>query len=174
MRVLLSYQKIFREWILVNCRFCESANMKMFIDLGFSPPSNSYLGVYDLTKGEEFFPLRVDVCKDCWLVQTQDIAKKEIFFNEKYAYFSSISTSWLKHAQEYALKIIKALSLNSNSFVVEVASNDGYLFRNFKENAIPCLGIEPTKSTADICKSIGIPVKREFFGEYVSKKLVKK
>jgi 2-polyprenyl-3-methyl-5-hydroxy-6-metoxy-1,4-benzoquinol methylase len=97
---------------------------------------------------------------------------QKIFFNEKYAYFSSVSRTWLQHAQKYSQKITKTLGLNSERFVVEVASNDGYFLQFIKENGIPCLGVEPTKSTADICEEKGIRVERKFFGEHVSEEIV--
>jgi SAM-dependent methyltransferase len=111
------------------------------------------------------------VCDQCWLVQTEDFADKEEFFNENYAYFSSTSSSWLAHAEHYAITMIKDLALDSQSHVIEVASNDGYLLKNFVAAGIPCLGIEPTASTADAAEKLGIPVLREFFGEALGKRL---
>jgi hypothetical protein len=143
----------------------------MFLDLGFAPPSNAYLTTADLSKPEKYFPLRVKVCDQCWLVQTEDFAQPEELFNAEYSYFSSTSTSWLAHAKHYAEQMVTQLELNSDSHVIEVASNDGYLLKNFLEAGIPCLGIEPTENTAAAAKKLGIPVLREFFGETLGKRL---
>ncbi len=155
----------------MNCRHCDSPLHHPFLDLGFAPPSNAYLTAEDLRRPEVYYPLRVMVCDQCWLVQTEDFADKEEFFNENYAYFSSTSSSWLAHAEHYAITMIKDLALDSQSHVIEVASNDGYLLKNFVAAGIPCLGIEPTASTADAAEKLGIPVLREFFGEALGKRL---
>ncbi|MGD9973835.1 MAG: SAM-dependent methyltransferase, partial [Desulfatirhabdiaceae bacterium] len=112
-----------------------------FIDLGSAPLSNAYLAASDLNRPEVYYPLRLKVCTDCWLVQTEDYACAEELFSPEYAYFSSTSTSWLKHAQDYSRMIVARLGLNNNSHVVEIASNDGYLLKNFVQAHIPCLGI---------------------------------
>ena len=114
---------------------------------------------------------KVKVCEECWLVQTEDYANADELFSSDYAYFSSTSTSWLTHAKEYSNKIISRLNLNKDSHVIEVASNDGYLLKNFKEANIPCLGIEPTESTAHAAEAIGINVIKKFFGETLAKEL---
>jgi hypothetical protein len=149
----------------MKCRHCASELSNVFLDLGFAPPSNAYLKKSDLSKPEKYFPLRVMVCNCCWLVQTQDYAQSSELFDSEYAYFSSTSTGWLMHAKEYAKKMIGDIGLNRDSLVIEVASNDGYLLKNFIEWNIPCLGIEPTASTADAAEKLSIPVLREFFGE---------
>lgn len=149
----------------MNCRHCESHLMHTFLDLGFAPPSNAYLLPADLDRPEVYYPLRLEVCTSCWLVQTEDFAKSDDLFSAEYAYFSSTSSGWLAHSAEYVATISERLDLDGNSFVIEVASNDGYLLKNFVENGIPCLGIEPTDSTAAAAESIGVPVLREFFGE---------
>ena len=149
----------------MNCRHCKKPLTHTFVDLGFAPPSNAYLTKEDLSKTEKYYPLRVRVCEECWLVQTEDYADANDLFNYNYSYFSSTSTSWLKHAEEYFNKIISRLELNKDSYVIELASNDGYLLKNFKKANIPCLGIEPTNSTADAAEKLGIPVVREFFSE---------
>lgn len=141
------------------------------MDLGFAPPSNAYLSKEDLSKPEKYYPLKVKVCEECWLVQTEDYANSDELFNSDYAYFSSTSTSWLAHAKEYSNKIISRLNLNKDSHVIEVASNDGYLLKNFKEANIPCLGIEPTESTAHAAEAIGINVIKKFFVETLAKEL---
>ncbi len=155
----------------MKCRHCSATNLIDFLDLGFAPPSNAYISKDDLAKPELYYPLRVNVCNQCWLVQTEDYAKASEFFSADYAYFSSTSSSWLRHAKDYTDAIIKKLNLDKNSFVIEVASNDGYLLKNFVETEINCLGIEPTKSTADVAEKLGIRVLREFFGENVGRRL---
>ena len=155
----------------MNCRHCHGGSITEFLDLGFAPPSNAYLTTTCLLAAERYYPLRLFVCTECWLVQTQDYARADELFNADYAYFSSTSTSWLKHATDYAKEVIKRLRLNSGSLVVEVAANDGYLLRNFKQAGIPCLGIEPTASTAAAAEALGIPVVREFFGTKLASRL---
>jgi SAM-dependent methyltransferase len=135
------------------------------LDLGFAPISNAYLKGEDLSKPEMYYPLRVKVCQKCFLVQTEDYAQATELFNSNYAYFSSTSSSWLRHAEDYVTMISRELSLNSKSFVIEIASNDGYLLKNFVKNKIPCLGIEPTESTANVAIANNIKVLKEFFSE---------
>ncbi len=156
----------------MKCRHCASELRCDFLDLGFAPPSNAYLTKDALSKPEVYFPLRLKVCEKCWLVQTEDYASAETFFSSDYAYFSSASRSWLDHASRYTDMIRKRLSLSNESMVIEVASNDGYLLRNFVAAGIPCLGIEPTDSTAKAAEALGIPVLRKFFGEELAKSLV--
>lgn len=155
----------------MNCRHCGEPLHQTFLDLGFAPASNAYLSEADLSSPEIYFPLKLKVCQSCWLVQTEDYAKAELLFSKDYAYFSSTSTSWLAHAARYAEEIIQRLDLGPNSFVIEVASNDGYLLKNFVTAGVPCLGIEPTVSTAAAAKRLGVPVLREFFGEQLGKRL---
>ena len=149
----------------MKCRHCEKELREKFLDLGVMPPSNAYLSKEDLEKPEPKYPLRLLVCTNCWLVQTEDFVGRSELFTSEYAYFSSTSKSWLKHATKYCEKIIPQLGLGSKSLVVEIASNDGYLLKNFLAAGIPCLGIEPTASTAAAATALGIPVMREFFGE---------
>lgn len=155
----------------MKCRHCATQLENTFLDLGFAPPSNAYLTADALTRPEKHYPLKIKVCSHCWLVQTEDYAQAEDLFNADYAYFSSTSTSWLAHAKHYAQNMISLLSLTQVSHVIEVASNDGYLLKNFVAAGIPCLGIEPTASTAATAEQLGIPVLREFFGESVGKRL---
>jgi SAM-dependent methyltransferase len=158
----------------LNCRHCGQPLTFPFLDLGFAPPSNAYLTEADLTRPERYYPLKLFVCDTCWLVQTEDYAARETLFDADYAYFSSVSESWLAHARHYAASIIEELSLGRDSFVIEVASNDGYLLRNFVAARIPCLGIEPTASTAARAEEHGVPVLREFFGEQLAHTLVER
>ena len=156
------------------CRHCSSSLEYTFLDLGFAPPSNAYLNVSDLNIPELYFPLKIKVCDQCWLVQTEDYASADSLFTAEYAYFSSTSQSWLQHAELYSETMISELKLSSESFVIEIASNDGYLLKNFVAAGIPCLGIEPTDSTADAAEKRGVPVLREFFGEALGKQLAQK
>lgn len=155
----------------MNCRHCGNSLEHVFLDLGFAPPSNAYLVESDLYAPETWFPLKLHVCENCWLVQTEDYARADELFRYDYAYFSSTSTTWLEHARRYVETMRQRLALDKNSFVIEVASNDGYLLKNFVAAGIPCLGIEPTASTAAAAEALGIPVLREFFGEEKAREL---
>jgi hypothetical protein len=155
----------------MNCRHCSAPLEHPFLDLGFAPPSNAYLSAEDLRRPEKYYPLRVLVCDQCWLVQTEDYAGANEFFTPDYAYFSSTSSTWLEHARRYAEAITARLGLGPDSLVIEVAANDGYLRKNFLAAGIPCLGIEPTDSTATAAAKLGIPVLREFFGESLARRL---
>lgn len=156
----------------MNCRHCDHPLEHVFLDLGFAPPSNAYLSQADLNKSERAYPLKLFVCEHCWLVQTEDYAQADDLFSNDYAYFSSVSQSWLAHAARYTDMITKRLGLSRDSHVIEVASNDGYLLKNFVAAGIPCLGIEPTASTAVAAEKLGIPIRREFFGQQLALRLV--
>lgn len=156
----------------MKCRHCHAELSLSLADLGASPPSNSYLTVDALSGPETWYPLRVLVCERCWLAQTEDFAKRDEFFSEEYAYFSSFSTSWLRHAERYAEAMIERFAMGTDSMVVEVASNDGYLLQYFQKRGIPCLGIEPTESTAQAAREKGIEVLGEFFGLDLAERLV--
>jgi SAM-dependent methyltransferase len=155
----------------MNCRHCGNTLQHQLIDLSAAPPSNAYLLEKDLHAPELYFPLKVFVCHHCWLVQTEDYADADELFRPDYAYFSSTSTSWLDHAARYSAMICDLLHLDQDSFVLEIASNDGYLLKNFVARNIPCLGIEPTAGTAVAAEKIGIPVLRKFFGVRVAEKM---
>ena len=148
----------------MKCRHCGSETRLKFLDLGFAPPSNAYLSEEQLTAPEVYFPLRLHVCGECWLVQTEDYAQAGDLFTPDYAYFSSTSAGWVKHVAGYAREITDQLGLSRDSFVVEIACNDGCLLKNFVDQGIPCLGIEPTESTAIAAEESGVPVLRRFFG----------
>ena len=154
------------------CRHCKSEQSVPFIDLGFAPPSNAYLTKEKLKQPEIYYPLRVNVCQLCWLVQTEDFAKFNELFTDDYAYFSSTSKSWLEHSKQFANSIVKRLNLTSESLVIEIGSNDGYLLQNFLKLSINCLGIEPTNQTAKAAKLLGIKVVEDFFTESLSDKLI--
>lgn len=157
----------------MNCRHCYHPLEHVFLDLGFTPPSNAYLSAVDLGKPERYYPLKLYVCEYCWLVQTEDYAQVDELFSHDYAYFSSTSSSWVLHARSYVDLITERLGLNQNSFVIEVAANDGYLLKNFVASGIPCLGVEPTTSTAAAAEKLGIPVLHEFFGDALAHRLAK-
>lgn len=155
----------------MKCRHCQTELTQSLIDLATSPPSNAYLTQQMLHTPEKYFPLRVLVCNECWLVQTEDYAGADELFSSDYAYFSSFSTTWLKHAEKYVTDMAARFGLNGSSHIVEVASNDGYLLQYAKARGIPCLGIEPTTSTADAARAKGIEIVEEFFGVQLGKKL---
>ena len=157
----------------MKCRFCQHELTHEFIDLVSSPPSNSFLSAEDLNEPEVFYPLKLFVCEKCLLVQIDEHKKSEEIFSDKYVYFSSFSSTWLEHARQYVEMITPRLGLNNESFVVEIGSNDGYLLQYFKNKNIPCLGIEPAKSTADAARDKGIEVVSEFFGTKLAKQLAK-
>nr|WP_315479641.1 class I SAM-dependent methyltransferase [uncultured Rhodoferax sp.] len=148
----------------MKCRHCQSDLTLPFLDLGSAPPSNAYLTESSLNTPEIWFPLRVLVCQSCWLVQTEDHAGREALFNSDYAYFSSTSTSWLAHANNYVQKMSVRFHLGADSRVVEVAANDGYLLQYVQQAGIPCYGVEPTASTAAAARTKGLEVVERFFG----------
>lgn len=157
----------------MNCRFCNEPLKQQFVDLGSSPPSNSYLTYGQLNEPEVYFPLKLYVCTKCFLVQIDEHKKADEIFDKDYAYFSSYSTSWLAHSKRYTEEMIKRFGFNNQSLVVEIASNDGYLLQYFKDGNVPVLGIEPTESTATVARKKGIETIIEFFGISLAKKLVK-
>ena len=157
----------------MNCRHCDHFLKHVFLDLGSVPPSNAYLTDSNLKQPESQFPLKLFVCDQCWLVQTEDFTRPDELFSSDYAYFSSTSQSWLEHASHYVEQMCDRFKLNQQSQVIEIASNDGYLLKNFVNAGIPCLGIEPTSSTADAAEALGIPVLREFFGNDLGTRLAR-
>lgn len=156
----------------MNCRFCAAPLELGFADLGSSPPSNAYLTATALREPERWFPLRVLVCGQCWLVQTEDMADAHALFDADYAYFSGFSASWLAHCEAYAVRMRERFGLGAQSLVMEVAANDGSLLRYFQAQGIPSLGIEPTASTAAAARALGIDIEQEFFGVGLAQRLV--
>ena len=156
----------------MKCRHCDAELTLPLIDLGSAPPSNAYLTEKTLKVPEKWFPLKVLVCNQCWLAQTEDYTGADELFDADYAYFSSFSSSWLQHAEQYVTDMVGRFGLNAQSHVVEVAANDGYLLQFVKAKNIPCLGIEPTASTAASAREKGIEVFEEFFGVELAKRLV--
>jgi SAM-dependent methyltransferase len=156
----------------VKCRHCDHELSQTFLDLGSAPPSNAYLSAAELNAPEIFYPLRLMVCEHCYLVQTEDYAGRETLFSKDYAYFSSFSSSWLVHAKHYVTQMIERFDFTDQSRIVEVAANDGYLLQYVKAVGIPCYGIEPTKSTAEVAREKGIEIIEKFFGEALANELV--
>jgi C-methyltransferase C-terminal domain/Putative zinc binding domain/Methyltransferase domain len=144
------------------CRFCSTQLADTVVDLGMSPLCESFLAATQLDAMEPFYPLHVQVCRKCFLVQLAQYVGPEEIFSE-YAYFSSYSTAWLKHAQEYVAMISDRLKLGPQSFVMELASNDGYLLQYFVQNKVPCLGIEPAANVAKAARERGVPTDVVFF-----------
>ncbi|MFT5477910.1 MAG: hypothetical protein ACI8Y8_003268 [Planctomycetota bacterium] len=153
-----------------SCRFCDSLLEHSFVDLGMSPLCESFLTADQLNHAEDFFPLSASVCQKCFLVQLQEYVTPENIFDD-YAYFSSFSDSWLRHAAKYSDEIIERLELDQNSFVVEIASNDGYLLQNFVAREIPSLGIEPAANVAAAATEKGIESLVAFFGKETATKV---
>ena len=156
-----------------RCRHCGGTDAQDLLDLGFAPPSNAYLRPADLNRPEVTFPLRLFVCRTCRLAQTEDYARAEALFEADYAYFSSTSRSWLEHASAYVRMITERLALGPASQVIELASNDGYLLRNFVTAGIPCIGVEPTHAAAEAARVLGIEVIEAFFGTDLASSLPK-
>src|SRR5947209_794287 len=154
-----------------TCRFCGAELQHVFCDLGASPPSNSYLREDQLDASEAFFPLLALVCDHCFLVQLPQFQDPSEIFSD-YAYFSSYSESWLRHAKDYADYMMSRFKYDNSSRVVEVASNDGYLLTNFRDRNVPVLGIEPAANVAAVAEGKGIPTRVFFFGEETAKALV--
>ena len=155
----------------MRCRFCSKTISTTLIDLGNTAVSNAFLKDAHLNHAEVTYPLKVLVCDNCYLVQVDEFQKSEEIFTEEYVYFSSVSAGWLKHSKAYVEKVTERFKLNKNSLVTEIASNDGYLLQYFKEKNIPCLGIEPTYSTAQLSIAKGIENVIEFFGEDLATRL---
>jgi SAM-dependent methyltransferase len=156
----------------MNCRHCQTPTDFTLVDLGSAPPSNAYLTEASLRAVEKWFPLKVLVCKSCWLVQAEAYSQAHELFDGDYAYFSSFSAQWLRHAKAYVEEMSDVLSLKADSMVVEIASNDGYLLQYVKAKGIGCLGVEPTASTAAASRKLGIETIEEFFGVELAQKLV--
>lgn len=155
----------------MKCRFCQTELQHLFIDLNNSPAANSFLTVENLNEPETFYPLKVFTCHNCFLVQLDEYKKSGDIFNNDYVYFSSFSKSWLQHAKDYTEMMVSRFGLNSQSQVIEIASNDGYLLQYFKEKNIPVLGIEPTENTASEARKKGIDSINEFFGTKLAKQM---
>ncbi|MBC16637.1 MAG: SAM-dependent methyltransferase [Desulfovibrio sp.] len=156
----------------MNCRHCDTPLRDVFIDLFHQPPSNSFLSSSQLDEPEVYYPLKIFVCSECFLVQVAEYKKSEDIFSDDYVYYSSYSTSWVEHAKQYVDMATSRFGLGADSQVVEIASNDGYLLQWFVQAGIPCLGIEPTGGTADAADEKGVHSVREFFGSELASRLV--
>ena len=148
----------------MKCRFCDTSLQDVFLDLGSAPPSNAFLRAKDLNAAESWFPLRLYTCAHCHLVQVDEVQKHDALFSGDYVYFSSYSRSWLAHAERYVARASERFGLGPGSLVMEIASNDGYLLQYAKARGIPCVGIEPTASTAAAARERGIETIKRFFG----------
>ena len=148
----------------MNCRGCGTPLVLPLIDLGTSPPSNAYVHADHLEQAEHWVPLKVAVCQQCWLVQTEDYTSADSLFDAEYAYFSSFSSTWLAHAERYVAEMVERFGLAADSRVVEIAANDGYLLQYVAGRGIPCLGVEPTRSTAQAAREKGLEIRELFFG----------
>jgi SAM-dependent methyltransferase len=152
-----------RQRVAKSCRFCRAGLHRTFVDLGMSPLCETYPSTDDLTRGETYYPLHVYVCEQCFLVQLEAFASPEDIFGD-YPYFSSYSDSWLRHCEEYCKEMTSRFELTAKSFVVEVASNDGYLLQFFSGAKVPVLGIEPAANVAQAAIERGVPTLVQFFG----------
>jgi SAM-dependent methyltransferase len=152
------------------CRFCGAGVHRTFVDLGMSPLCETYPASSDFNRGEIYYPLHVYVCENCWLVQLEEYESAENIFSD-YAYFSSFSDSWLKHCEDYCRKMASRFSLGKQSFVIEVASNDGYLLQYFVKQGVPVLGIEPAANVAKVAIEKGVPSLVRFFGTQLAREL---
>ena len=153
--------------LTLDCRSCGSTLEDVFVDLGTQPLCESYVTEEQLHNPETFYPLRTYVCRNCLLVQAQDFASPDEIFKE-YAYFSSYSTSWLEHAKQYCVSAVRRERLDDESFVVELASNDGYLLKNFVQMGVRVLGIDPAMNIAEVARERGVPTLAEFFGSQIA------
>lgn len=154
-----------------RCRFCQTPLRHTFVDLGMSPLCESFLAAEQLNQMEPFYPLHVYVCEQCFLVQLEEYVAPEHIFTE-YAYFSSYADTWLRHCQRYTELMTERFQLNSQSQVIELASNDGYLLQYFVQKGIPALGIEPARNVAKVALAKGIPTLVEFFDQTLAQRLV--
>ncbi|MGO9863390.1 MAG: methyltransferase domain-containing protein [Terriglobales bacterium] len=163
-------QKLDGQTAIRTCRFCGAGLQRTFVDLGMSPLCETYPSVAELNRGETYYPLHVYVCEKCWLVQLEEYESAENIFSD-YPYFASYSDSWLRHCEKYCSEMKMRFGLGKQSFVAEVASNDGYLLQYFVRMDIPVLGIEPAANVAKAAVEKGVPTLVRFFGAQVAKEL---
>ncbi|QIS11956.1 class I SAM-dependent methyltransferase [Nocardia arthritidis] len=154
----------------MRCRLCESERLASVLDLGATPPCEKFLGADELDRPETTFPLHLQVCQDCLLLQIPALITPEETFTE-YAYFSSYSDSWVRHAETFVGQAVRRLGLDGDSFVVEVASNDGYLLRHVVAAGIPCLGIEPSVNVGEAARAAGVPTETVFLTEETARRI---
>lgn len=156
----------------MKCRHCHHSLSLSFVDLGVMPPSNAYLSCESDFDKEISFPLNVLVCEKCWLVQTEDFTRADELFTDDYAYLSSTSSTWVEHANQFVDNLVENRNLTADSFVVELAANDGYLLQHVVKKGIPCLGVEPTSVAAEIARRKGVDIQECFFGLEQAKRLL--
>ena len=154
-----------------RCRACKAELIHTFVDLGMSPLCQTQIPASELDRAETFYPLHARVCSRCYLVQLEEYVSPEVIFDETYPYFSSYSDTWLEHARGYVEKMVTEHGIGPRSFVVEIASNDGYLLQHVQARGIRCLGVEPTAGTARAALARGIPTRIEFFGTELANRL---
>jgi SAM-dependent methyltransferase len=171
MNTILVLQEINSQAATKTCRFCAAGLQRTFVDLGMSPLCETYPSATDLNRGETYYPLHVYVCEKCFLVQLEEYECAQNIFSD-YAYFSSYSDSWLKHADNYCAKMKSRFGLGEESFVIEVASNDGYLLQYFVQRNVPVLGIEPAANVAEAAVEKGVPTLVKFFGAQLAEELI--
>ncbi|MDR3641698.1 MAG: class I SAM-dependent methyltransferase [Humidesulfovibrio sp.] len=155
----------------MNCRFCNTPLSQVFLDLGTAPPSNSFLKPDELNGPEVYYPLKLFVCPDCFLVQVDEVKRSSEIFSSEYVYFSSFSRTWLAHAKAYVEATCPRLGLDKDSLVIEIASNDGYLLQYVRALGVPALGIEPTASTAAAAREKDVETLEAFFGVALAERL---
>lgn len=155
----------------MHCRFCNTPLSQVFLDLGAAPASNSFLKPGDLNAPETYYPLKLFVCPECFLVQVDEVKSSADIFSSEYVYFSSYSRTWLAHAKAYVEATLPRLGLGPDSLVMEVASNDGYLLQYVRQAGTPALGIEPTACTARAAREKGVETIEEFFGVALAERL---
>lgn len=163
-------EKTIAHKMIKQCRFCGAGLQRTFVDLGMSPLCETYPSAADFSRGEMYYPLHVYVCDQCWLVQLEEFESAENIFSD-YPYFASFSDSWLKHCEKYCGEMQRRFNLGKDSFVAEVASNDGYLLQYFVREGIPVLGIEPAANVAKAAVEKGVPTLVRFFGTAVAREL---
>ena len=157
----------------MKCRHCNTPLEKVFVDLQYSPPCNAMLKPVQLNEPEVYFPLKIFVCENCYLVQVDEIEKASNIFNDEYTYFSSFSSSWLAHARKYVDMMVSRFEFGQDALVMEIASNDGYLLQYFKKHGISVLGVDPAANTAEVAREKGIDTIVDFFGsEFAEHQLV--
>jgi SAM-dependent methyltransferase len=173
MTKMTQFAETAKQTIAPPCRFCDAALGRTFVDLGMSPLCETYPAASDLNRSEAYYPLHVYVCENCFLVQLELYESAENIFTD-YPYFSSFSDSWLKHCENYCQAMRDRFSLGEQSFVVEVASNDGYLLQYFVNQGVPVLGIEPAANVAKVAIENGVPTHVGFFGSQLAEELARK
>jgi hypothetical protein len=155
-----------------TCRFCSADLEHSFVDLGMHPPCQKHVEPHELDRPETFYPLHAYVCHVCFLVQLEEVVPPDEIFHDNYAYFSSFSESWLRHAETYANDMVARFGFDASSQVVEIASNDGYLLQYFAERGIPVLGVEPSGNVAAAAREKGIPSLEKFFGRDTAREVL--